>query len=255
MSTSTTSTIRASATAGSSPTRRPTRLGDYGRSRRGATGRTTSSVRRGSRTCRSHPRPGRDGDTRPRVGDALAAGVRRSARHSQGIVAGADLADPRIEETLERHAAFANLRGIRDLRYDDYLRNETWLRGYGLLARFGLVACDDPYVEEMALARALAERYPRDRPLRRPRELSAAARRRVLRGLAARHPGARRRGERGDQDLRPRHGRSRWTVESLRPWVDAASRRSGPSGASSARTGRSTGSTRATATCSTRTPS
>jgi predicted TIM-barrel fold metal-dependent hydrolase len=78
----------------------------------------------------------------------------------QGIVAYADLTDPRIDEMLERHAAFANLRGIRDLRYDDYLSNETWLRGFGSLARHGLVACDDPYVDQMPLARALADRYP-----------------------------------------------------------------------------------------------
>ena len=51
-------------------------------------------------------------------------------------------------------------RGIRDLRYDDYLSNETWLRGYGALGRHGLVACDDPYVEQMSLARELADRYP-----------------------------------------------------------------------------------------------
>jgi predicted TIM-barrel fold metal-dependent hydrolase len=45
-----------------------------------------------------------------------------------GIVAFADLADSEVERTLERHAVFANLRGIRDWRYDDYLSNEAWLR-------------------------------------------------------------------------------------------------------------------------------
>jgi predicted TIM-barrel fold metal-dependent hydrolase len=138
----------------------------------------------------------------------------------QGIIAYADLTDPRIDETLERHAAFANLRGIRDLRYDDYLGNERWLRGYGSLARHGLVACDDPYVEEMALARALADRYPEivlcidhaSYPRRRDDEYFEAWRHgiRLLAGapnVVIKISGL------GMVD----HA---WTVESLRPWVD-----------------------------------
>jgi predicted TIM-barrel fold metal-dependent hydrolase len=78
----------------------------------------------------------------------------------QGIVAYADLADPGVAKLIERHAAFANLCGIRDLRYDGYLSDPQWERGYALLERHGLVACDDPSVEEMGLARALAERHP-----------------------------------------------------------------------------------------------
>jgi predicted TIM-barrel fold metal-dependent hydrolase len=77
-----------------------------------------------------------------------------------GIVAYADLGAPDAAEVLERHAAFANVRGIRDLRYDDYLTNERWQQGYALLERFGYVCCDDPVLEEMPKARALAERFP-----------------------------------------------------------------------------------------------
>jgi predicted TIM-barrel fold metal-dependent hydrolase len=139
----------------------------------------------------------------------------------QGIVAGADLADPRAEETLERHAAFANLRGIRDLRYDDYLTNETWLRGYGLLARFGLVACDDPIVDEMPLARRLAERYPEivlcvdHAGFPRQRDPAYFEHwRRGIRELAAAGNTVIKISGLGQAD-------HRWTVDSLRPWVHA----------------------------------
>ncbi|AYY14948.1 hypothetical protein EF847_21910 [Actinobacteria bacterium YIM 96077] len=75
-----------------------------------------------------------------------------------GIIGYADLAQPDAEETIERHRQYPNFRGIRDLRWDDYLTNEAWRRGYGLLE--GLVCCDDPLIEEMPAARALAEDFP-----------------------------------------------------------------------------------------------
>ena len=79
-----------------------------------------------------------------------------------GIVAYVDLAAPDAVETLERHARFANLRGIRDLRYDDYLSDTAWRRGYAQLEHFGLVCCDDPFVEEMPLANCeVGTRVPR----------------------------------------------------------------------------------------------
>lgn len=77
-----------------------------------------------------------------------------------GIVAHADLTRPDTAETLARHAEFPNLRGIRDLRYDGYLTDESWLRGYALLERHRLVCCDDPLLERFPDARLLAERFP-----------------------------------------------------------------------------------------------
>lgn len=77
-----------------------------------------------------------------------------------GIVAYADLAAPDAADMLARHAEFPLLRGIRDLRYDGYLTDEAWLRGYAMLERHGLVCCDDPFLEEMGEARRLAERFP-----------------------------------------------------------------------------------------------
>lgn len=77
-----------------------------------------------------------------------------------GIVASVDLASADADETIRRHSEYANLRGIRDLRYDDYLTNEAWERGFALLERYGLVCCDDPLVEIMSDAARLVERYP-----------------------------------------------------------------------------------------------
>ena len=77
-----------------------------------------------------------------------------------GIVANADLTRPDIADVLERHLVFPNVRGIRDLRYDDYLADPTWRRGYAQLERFGLICCDDPFLEEMGAATALARSFP-----------------------------------------------------------------------------------------------
>jgi predicted TIM-barrel fold metal-dependent hydrolase len=77
-----------------------------------------------------------------------------------GIVAYVDLAAPDAPEMLERHGAFANLRGVRDFRYDDYHTNAEWERGLALLAEAGLVLCDDPLLEQMEAAADVASRHP-----------------------------------------------------------------------------------------------
>ena len=136
-----------------------------------------------------------------------------------GIVAYADLSDPQVEQTLERHAAFANLRGIRDLRYDDYLTNEDWLRGFSTFSRFDLVFCDDPLVEHMPLLADLAERYPElmicidhaGFPRRRDTEYFEEWRAGMT-TLALRENTVVKISGLGMCD-------HRWTVESLRPWV------------------------------------
>jgi predicted TIM-barrel fold metal-dependent hydrolase len=76
------------------------------------------------------------------------------------IVAHCDLAGPDAEETIERHLEHANMRGIRDFGKGDYLVDETWQRGYGLLAKYGLVYCLDLVPENLPKVRALADQYP-----------------------------------------------------------------------------------------------
>jgi len=138
-----------------------------------------------------------------------------------GIVAHCDLAGPGADATLERHMEYANMRGVRDFGQGDYLSDETWQKGYGLLAKYGLVFCLDVLPENLSKARALAERYPdvvlcidhagfprqRDDAYfelwRRGMEEAAGAPNTVVKisGL-------------GMCD-------NRWTVDSIRPWVEA----------------------------------
>ena len=64
----------------------------------------------------------------------------RSSGFPHGIVAYADLSDPRVERMLEAHAAFANTRGIRQIlnRHPDpgfnfvdrdYMSEDAWQQG------------------------------------------------------------------------------------------------------------------------------
>lgn len=137
-----------------------------------------------------------------------------------GIVAHCDLAGADAEETIERHLQYANVRGIRDFGQGDYLVDETWRRGYGLLARHGLVFCLDLVPESLPKVRALADAYPdvvlcvdhAGFPRRRDGEyfemwkrgmrLAAGAPNTVVKisGLGM--------------------GDNRWTVDSIRPWVE-----------------------------------
>ena len=79
-----------------------------------------------------------------------------------GIVGYCDLSRADAETVISGHVESALVCGIRDLRFDDndYLRREEWRRGYGLLERYGLVACDSPPFERLTDARALAEAFP-----------------------------------------------------------------------------------------------
>jgi predicted TIM-barrel fold metal-dependent hydrolase len=136
-----------------------------------------------------------------------------------GIVAYVDLGADDAVEMIARHAAYPHLRGIRDLRYDDYLTTEAWQRGYAALEDFNLVCCDDPLVEVMADAAELAARHPgivycvdhAGFPRRRDREYFEAWRD-GMRKLAAVENTVVKISGLGMVD----HD---WTVDSLRPWV------------------------------------
>jgi predicted TIM-barrel fold metal-dependent hydrolase len=137
----------------------------------------------------------------------------------QGIVAYVDLAGPDAGETIRRHKQYANVCGIRDLRYDDYLTSEDWERGFALLAEQDLICCDDPMVEVMEDASRLVERHPgiiycvdhAGFPRRRDKEYFEQWRD-GMRKLAALPNTVVKISGLGmcDHD---------WTVDSLRPWV------------------------------------
>ena len=136
-----------------------------------------------------------------------------------GIVAGVDLAADDRDAVLDGHLAFPALRGVRDLRYDDYLTDPGWERGFARLGELGLVCCDDPLLEHYGAAAALAARHPETTlcidhagfPRRRDDDYFAAWRD-GLRELAAIPTTVVKISGLAMCD----HA---WTVESLRPWV------------------------------------
>ena len=139
-----------------------------------------------------------------------------------GAVAYADLASPQLEATLAGHLEHSVVRGIRDLRGDDYLTDARWERGFARLGDLGLVCCDALGVDTYGIAAELARRHPGTTlcldhagfPRRRDREYfdrwraGLAALAAVpsvvvkISGLGMADPG--------------------WSVDSLRPWVLAA---------------------------------
>ena len=136
-----------------------------------------------------------------------------------GIVAAADLSNPTVDDVLRRHLEYPNVRGIRDLRYDDYLDDPQWQRGYALLEQNGLVLCDDPLIEHMASSCRLAERFPgivlcidhAGFPRERTDDYFKEWRTGMC-GLAGPENTVVKISGLGQCD-------HRWTVESLRPWV------------------------------------
>jgi predicted TIM-barrel fold metal-dependent hydrolase len=137
------------------------------------------------------------------------------------VIGSADLAHPRVGEVLRRHSEFKAVCGIRDLRYDDYLRKPAWLEGLAKLERFGLVFCDDPMIDEMSHLADVAKRHPgilfcidhAGYPRRRDREYFAAWRR-GMSALATELNTVVKISGLGMCD-------HRWTIETLRPWVQA----------------------------------
>ncbi|MCL0099849.1 amidohydrolase family protein [Dehalococcoidia bacterium] len=76
------------------------------------------------------------------------------------IVAYSDLRDPNVEVDLDRHCHYANMRGIRDFSYGDYLVEPEFHRGFALLEKYNLVASLDVKWEDMGKLRDLAEKFP-----------------------------------------------------------------------------------------------
>ncbi|KVU52285.1 amidohydrolase family protein [Burkholderia cepacia] len=88
-----------------------------------------------------------------------------------GIVAAADLSETDIEKTLVAHAAFPNLRGIRQILnvhenalygYVDrhFMRDPVWQKNFGLLARYGLSFDLQLYPSQMEEAARIAQANP-----------------------------------------------------------------------------------------------
>jgi predicted TIM-barrel fold metal-dependent hydrolase len=70
-----------------------------------------------------------------------------------------DLTKPGAREAVERHREFEIFRGIRDLRYDDYLTNPAWEEGFAVVAEHELVVCDRPLFEHVTALADFAGRH------------------------------------------------------------------------------------------------
>jgi len=77
-----------------------------------------------------------------------------------GIVAECHLARPDAAQVLDRHLAYANVRGIRNFGEGRYLVNPAWRRGFAELAPRNLVSCIDTRVELAPDLLDLARAFP-----------------------------------------------------------------------------------------------
>jgi predicted TIM-barrel fold metal-dependent hydrolase len=88
-----------------------------------------------------------------------------------GIVAAANLADPDVERLLAAHAAYPNVRGIRQILnvhpdpfYDyvgrHFMREPEWRQGFKLLEKYGLSFDLQIYPAQMPEAAAVAHENP-----------------------------------------------------------------------------------------------
>ena len=76
-----------------------------------------------------------------------------------GVIGYVDLTKPDAREVVERHLEFSVFRGVRDLRYDDYLTNPAWEEGFSVVEEHGLVCCDRPLLEHASAAVDFADRH------------------------------------------------------------------------------------------------
>jgi predicted TIM-barrel fold metal-dependent hydrolase len=76
------------------------------------------------------------------------------------IVVHSNLKDPRVEQELERHCQFSNVRGLRDFSEGEYLVDPDFHRGYALLEQFNLVASVAVFGYDVTKVRDLARKFP-----------------------------------------------------------------------------------------------
>lgn len=135
------------------------------------------------------------------------------------IVGDARMQSPDVEATLERHAEFSMMRGVRDFAEGDYLVDPAFHRGYQLLEKYNLSYDLDCFWQDMEKARNLAQSFPAVRlilghagfPQERDDDYFADWRR-GMNTLAE-----------ADNTLCKISGLGmrdqRWTIDSIRPWV------------------------------------
>ncbi len=139
--------------------------------------------------------------------------------HPHGIVAEVHLQQDDAQQVIERHMAYANMRGVRDFGPGNYLIDPQWRTGYALLEAHDLVACLDSSPQTYADMRSLAEAFPNivisldhaGFPRQRDAEYFAMWKR-ELQNLAGAPNVTIKISGLGMCD-------NAWTVDSIRPWV------------------------------------
>ena len=139
--------------------------------------------------------------------------------HPHGIVAEVHLAQPDAEAVIERHLEFPNVRGVREYRDDDYLRDPAWQRGFASLDKHGLVGCVHARPDTYADVKRLASRHPHMTvcldhagfPRQRDADYFALWKREIMNLAEAPNVIVKVSG----LDICDPH----WTIESMRPWV------------------------------------
>ena len=103
-------------------------------------------------------------------------GVANQHGYPHGIVAFADLSSPELQQTLEAHCEFPNVRGIRQclnyhrdpvktfIAHPHLMSDPKWRSGYSLLKRYDLSFDLQLYGTQMEEALALARAFP-DTPM------------------------------------------------------------------------------------------
>jgi predicted TIM-barrel fold metal-dependent hydrolase len=141
-----------------------------------------------------------------------------------GIIGRYDFQDPDMDKMLERHLQYPNFRGCRAFSHSDDLAvdNEAWQKGLRLMSEYDLVFCvSPPSVTDMPKIRALAEKYPdvvfcidnAGVPRQRDHDYFQLWRRGMNAIAGAPNTVVKISGL-GMYD-------NKWTVESIRPWVEA----------------------------------
>ena len=77
-----------------------------------------------------------------------------------GIIAFADLSADDAETVLVGHCEFLNMRGIRDFDSAGHLTDSRFLRGFGLLEKYDLIASMNVTWEQMDTVRSMADSHP-----------------------------------------------------------------------------------------------
>lgn len=139
--------------------------------------------------------------------------------HPHGIVAEVHLGQPDAEAVIERHLEFPNVRGVREYRDDDYLRDPAWQRGFASLDKHGLVGCVHARPDTYADVKRLASRHPHMTvcldhvgfPRQRDADYFALWKREIMNLAEAPNVIVKVSG----LDICDPH----WTIESMRPWV------------------------------------